>query len=114
MGEFRMKRVYAAASVPMAWHMANVLEYHGIEALVKNDQLYSVAGEVPVNECMPEVWVRNDLDYIRAEQIIKELESGSKIEEPDWHCRVCAEDNGGNFDLCWNCQAQRLASSDAD
>ena len=109
-----MKRVYTADSVPMAWHIANVLENHDIQALVKNDRLHSVAGEVPVNECMPEVWVRNDLDYIRAEQIITELESTAEIEEPDWRCRTCAEENAGNFDLCWNCQAQRLASSDAD
>jgi len=73
-----MKQVYTADSVPMAWHMANVLEYHGIQALVKNDKLYSVAGEIPFIECLPEVWVQNDLDYIRAGQIIKELESTAK------------------------------------
>jgi len=109
-----MKQVYTADSVPMAWHMANVLEYHGIQALVKNDKLYSVAGEIPFIECLLEVWVQNDQDYIRAGQIIKELESTAKTEEPDWHCRACAEENAGNFDLCWNCQAERVASGDAD
>ncbi|HAT26768.1 MAG TPA: hypothetical protein DCS89_07135 [Gammaproteobacteria bacterium] len=109
-----MQRIYVADSVPMAWHMANVLEHQGIQALVKNDRLYSVAGAVPINECMPEVWIRNDLDYIRAGRIIKEFESSAIIEEPDWWCRACAEVNAGNFDLCWNCQTERLASSDAD
>ncbi len=111
--EFTMKRVYVADSVPMAWHISNVLEQYGIEALIKNDRLYSVAGEVPVNECLPEVWVKNDLDYSRAERILRELESSPKAEEKEWVCGACGEENGGNFDLCWNCQHARTAVGEA-
>lgn len=109
-----MKRVYATDSVPMAWHMANVLEQHGIHALVKNEQLYSVAGEVPINECMPEVWVKNNLDSVRAQQIIQELESPQIIQEASWRCNGCGEENAGSFDLCWNCQHESATRSDGD
>lgn len=109
-----MKQVYTADSVPMAWHMANVLEQYGIQALVRNDQLYSVAGEVPINECLPEVWVKNDLDCTRAKQILRELESPQQTEEKAWTCGGCGEENGGNFDLCWNCQHAREAIGEVD
>jgi hypothetical protein len=98
-----MKRVYTTDSVAMAWHIRNVLEQYGIDALVKNDKLYAIAGEVPLTECMPEVWVK-PLEYIRAEQIIRELESDAPPDGPDWLCENCGESNAASFDICWNCQ----------
>lgn len=101
-----MKRVYTTDSVHMAWHIRNVLEHHDIEATVKNDKLYSVAGEIPFVECLPEVWVNNSLNYKRAEQIIRELENTVDIDGDDWTCGGCGEDNAVTFDICWNCQTQ--------
>ena len=43
-----MKLVYTADNVAMAWHVRNLLEQHDIAAIVRNDKLYSVAGEMPV------------------------------------------------------------------
>lgn len=105
-----MKRVYTTDSVAMAWHMRNVLEQHDIGAEVRNDKLYSVAGELPIHECQPEVWVR-PLDFRRAEQIIAELESSSAA-GPEWACGQCRESNFDNFDICWNCQHCRYPESD--
>ena len=97
-----MNRVYTADNVAMAWHVRNVLQQYGITATVINDKLYSIAGEIPVNECLPEVWVEKKLDVRRAEQIIKKLEA--PVEGGDWACGKCGELNTGAFDLCWNCQ----------
>lgn len=99
-----MKRVFTSESATMAWHMRNVLEQHEIAAVVKNDQLYSVAGEVPFVECMAEVWVKQNLDFQRAERIIKELESAAEISGPDWICVNCGEDNISNYAICWSCE----------
>lgn len=90
----------------MAWHMRNVLEQYGIEAQIRNANLFSVAGELPINECMPEVWVK-PLDERRAEQIIRELELAEDGSEPDWCCPGCGENNAGNFAICWRCQYAR-------
>lgn len=108
-----MKRVYTADSVAMAWHMRNVLEQHDIGAQVRNDNLYSVAGEVPIHECQPEVWVK-PLDFRRAEQIIRELEqsNSARQEGPDWTCSHCQESNFDTFDICWNCQHSRYPDVD--
>jgi hypothetical protein len=98
-----MKRVYTTDNLAKAWNVRNVLEQHDIEAEVKNQQLYSVAGEVPITECMAEVWVK-PLYFVRAEQIIFEIENGLEVEGPDWFCRACGESNAINFALCWNCE----------
>ncbi len=100
-----MQRVYTTDSIAMAWHIRNVLEQHDIEATVKNEKLYSIAGEMPVTECLPEVWVNNSLYYKRAEQIIRELENTVEIDGDDWTCSGCGEINTATFDICWNCQA---------
>ncbi|NQV71306.1 MAG: DUF2007 domain-containing protein [Pseudohongiella sp.] len=99
-----MRRVYTSDNVTKAWHIRNVLEQHDIQAVVKNEQLYSVAGEVPITECMPEVWV-GDLFFARADQIIRDIENSAEPEGQDWICNSCKEVNAGSFGLCWNCQA---------
>lgn len=99
-----MKRVYTSESAAMAWHMRNVLEQHEITAVVRNDKLYSVAGEVPFVECMTEVWVVQKLDYQRAERIIRELELPDEPSGPDWLCRNCGESNASSYAICWSCE----------
>lgn len=100
-----MKRVYTSESAAMAWHMCNVLQQQEISAVVKNDKLYSVAGEVPFIECMTEVWVVKDLDFQRAERIIRELETQPDVPGPDWICRKCGEDNTYSYAICWSCES---------
>ena len=101
-----MKRVYTSYSVPMAWHVRNVLQQHEIVTTLKNDKLFAVSGERPFTECMPEVWVINDLDAARAKRIISELETDEEVLGEDWTCAGCGEVNTASFEFCWNCQAE--------
>lgn len=99
-----MKKIYTADSAAMAWHIRNVLEQHDIYAVVKNEKLASIAGETPITETMPEVWVK-PLFAKRAEQIVQEvLNSDDSPEGEDWICMTCGEENTASFDICWNCQ----------
>lgn len=100
-----MRKVYSHENLSMAWHVRNVLEQHDIDCLVKNDRLYSVAGELPIHECQAEVWIRNPLYFRRAEEIIRAMEN--ELEEPgeDWQCPHCGESNLGNYAACWSCAA---------
>jgi len=100
-----MKRVYTADSIAMAWHVKNVLEHNDIPAVVKNEGLMSIAGEMPITECQPQVWVLNDLNAKLAEQLVLETVGGQVMEGPDWLCRNCSESNMANFAICWNCQS---------
>lgn len=108
-----MKRVYSTDSVPMAWHIRNSLQQHDIEAEVRNANLYSVAGEIPLTECQAEVWVQR-LYSQRAERLILEFAQEASAENweggPVWECACCGEENFHNFIQCWNCQ--HLCASD--
>lgn len=100
-----MRRVFTSESVAMAWHVKNVLEFHDIDAVVKNEGLLSIAGEVPIGECQPEVWVLNDLNFPRAEKLVLEMESEPEFKGDDWVCNSCQEDNLASYGICWNCQS---------
>lgn len=73
--------------------------------LLKNENLLSVAGEVPVTECLPEVWLINEEDLVRAQAILAEISSSAEGEAKDWLCEGCGETNGANFGSCWNCSS---------
>ena len=98
-----MKKVYRTEILANAWNIRNVLEQHDIQSVVKNENLFSVSGEVPFLECMPEVWVK-PLYFSRAIQIIAEIENSSEECGPDWNCSSCGEANLGNYSICWSCE----------
>ena len=100
-----MKKIYSNNNIVLVWHVKNMLEQQGIEVEIRNDRLYSVAGELPVTECMGEVWVVNALNYQTAERLIGEMELQSLPEFDSWVCHACGEEVDGFLAVCWNCQA---------
>ena len=99
-----MKRVYTAPNAMLAGHIQVVLEQHGISAFLRNVFLIGGAGELPPNECFPEVWIVENHEYERARAIIAEL-----LEAPpgkDWRCPRCDEEIEGQFAACWACGAE--------
>lgn len=99
-----MKKVYSTEILANAWNIRNVLEQHDIESVIKNENLFSVSGEVPFLECLPEVWVK-PLYFLRAKQIIADLENSLENNDPDWTCSDCGEVNLGNYSICWSCES---------
>ena len=97
-----MKRVYSSYNLVAVHHARNVLEAAGIRAVVKNQYLSSAMGELPPAECQPQLWVLDDADAARAEQL---LFAGAPS-GPPWTCE-CGETLGGQFTQCWNCGAYR-------
>ncbi|RFA24803.1 hypothetical protein CAI21_20250 [Alkalilimnicola ehrlichii] len=96
-----MKRVYQAADILLAGHIHAVLEQHGIPAVLRNAYLGGAAGELPLNECWPEVWVSDDEDYELARRLVADI-----LEAPggsDWRCSGCGELVEGQFAACWSC-----------
>lgn len=96
-----MKLLYSSSNALVVTHLRNLLESEGMECRMKNEFLYSAAGEIPPTETWPELWVgESDLD--RAQAIIDEA-LADKSDLPQWHCSKCGEWIEGQFDLCWNC-----------
>lgn len=101
-----MKKVYAAPDSLSAGHMLNLLRQAGIEGRLNKLYLGGGVGDLPVNECWPEVWV-DDKDEMRALALLSELSAQSAQPGPDWICARCGERNEGQFSECWRCGASR-------
>jgi hypothetical protein len=99
-----LKRVFSSYNQTAVYHARNLLETEGIATLVKNAILSSAMGELPPAECQAEVWVVNDSDLKRAEEILSAIPTG-----PDWACSRCGELSGPQFTHCWRCGAARPA-----
>jgi hypothetical protein len=97
-----LKRVYSSYNLAAVHHARNVLEAAGIRAVVRNQFLSSAMGELPPAECQPQLWVLNDADAARAEELLYRAEPAG---EP-WTCQ-CGETLGGQFTQCWNCGSYR-------
>ena len=100
-----MKRVFSSYNQTAVYHARNLLETDGIQTLVKNAILSSAMGELPPNECQAELWVLNDADTSRAEEILSSKEAPG----PDWTCPGCGERSGPQFTHCWRCGSARPA-----
>lgn len=65
----------------------------------------SVAGEIPVDAALPQVWVDNPAQAPFARSIIDEFLRKSSTAGGVRYCENCGEENPGTFELCWNCGA---------
>lgn len=103
-----MKKVYAAPDLLSVGNMRNLLRQAGIESFLRNQYLVGALGDLPVNECWPEIWV-DDADEMRALAFLAELDREESKPRPAWLCPSCGERNEGQFSECWRCGAQRPA-----
>ena len=102
-----MKKVYTTDSLVTVQHLKNLLEQEGIPCLVKNDQMFTLRGEVPFIEVWPQLWVSRDADLMRAAQVVAEHLEGPPDDLPKWTCRGCQETLDGQFTACWHCGEER-------
>jgi hypothetical protein len=99
-----MKRVYGAANLPEAHIVRNLLADRGIRAQVFNANASSLAGQLPIEASLPQVWVESADDAPRARELIDAFFSQSAT-GPARPCPACGEVNPPAFDLCWSCGA---------
>lgn len=99
-----MKRVHSAANLPEAHLLVDLLADRGIRARIFNANASSLAGELPIEASLPQVWVDDPADAPRARAIIDAFTRQSPAAAPV-KCPACGEENPGSFDLCWSCGA---------
>ncbi len=97
-----MKRLCRAVSLPDAHILRGLLAQAGIEAHVFNENAQSGAGQLPVTEAYPELWLAHEQDLERAQALVKDFESSPKVTGRVF-CPACGEENPANFQLCWHC-----------
>ena len=67
-----------------------------------NANASSLAGELPIDAALPQLWVEDPRDAARARELIDAF-LRSSASGPPVHCPKCGEENPPAFDLCWAC-----------
>lgn len=99
-----MRRLTSAPNLALATLWAEQLRAAGIETSVQRIWASSIAGEIPPDQALPEVWVSDDAQFDRAAVLLHELRH---LPWRHWLCRRCGESVDGPFEQCWNCGADR-------
>jgi hypothetical protein len=77
--------------------------------IVTSDELlcYPLSPPPPLPESQQE---KDEREY--SEQVADWQDSKARLgTESAWKCNYCGEENPGEFDVCWKCQKERVASS---
>ena len=94
-----MRRLTRAPNIAIAALWVDALLHAGIQASMQRYFLGAVAGELPPDQCLPEVWITDDSQEAQAKDLLHALQN---VPQRRWHC-VCGELVEGGFDACWNC-----------
>lgn len=100
-----MLRLARAPNIAIAALWADVLQQAGFDASVQRYFLGSVAGELPPDQCLPEVWLMHDEQAPQARELLHSLQH---MPQRRWRC-ACGELVEGGFEQCWHCGADRPA-----
>ena len=98
-----MIKVYTSEDLIYLYHIKNVLQAQGIETVIRNDRLSSLAGELPITVCWPELWLIDPLKELWAIELIEESRLDADTNK-NWICKNCGEEHSSRFTDCWNCQ----------
>lgn len=97
-------RIFAHQDTLLLGHLHNLLKQAGIPCEMRNLWLAGGAGDLPLGECEPELWV-SDHNQVRATQLIHSELYTPLPAWPQWCCEQCGEWNEGQFAVCWQCEA---------
>lgn len=94
-----MLKLSQAPNVAIATMWVDVLREAGIDASLQRYFLGGAAGELPPDQCLPEIWIADALQEARARDLLHDLQH---IPQQRWLC-VCGELVEGGFEQCWQC-----------
>jgi hypothetical protein len=95
-----MLRLAHAPNIAIAQLWADMLNGEGIETSVQRYFISSIAGDMPPDQCLPELWVMQDAQLPLAKQVLHQLQH---LPQRHWVCTGCSETVEGGFMQCWNC-----------
>ena len=87
-----------------------LLELEAIETNLLGEDLSIAMGSLPTQVAQVEILV-NDEKYAEALEIISHYEEIVRQPAKDgesWECAECNKVNPDTFEICWNCQANRM------
>jgi hypothetical protein len=94
-----MLRLTQAPNLAIATLWADALAVEGIATSVQRQYLAGVAGELPPDQCLPEVWIHHASQEASARELLYHLQH---VPQHRWLC-ACGEMVEGGFEQCWSC-----------
>jgi hypothetical protein len=99
-----MRRLASAPNLALATLWADMLCAAGIQTSVQRALASSIAGELPPDQALPELWVADEAQWAQGRQVLDELQHPPTHR---WACSGCGEIVEGPFEQCWNCGTSR-------
>lgn len=94
-----MLRLAKAPNIAIAALWVDMLRQAGFEVSMQRYFLGAAAGELPPDQCLPEVWLMHEEQEREARALLKELQ---RPRQQRWQC-ACGELVEGGFESCWQC-----------
>ncbi|MBK0391265.1 putative signal transducing protein [Ramlibacter algicola] len=94
-----MLRLARAPDLALAAIWLDVLREAGIQAWLQREFLAGGAGELPPDQCLPEIWLADQRQERAAREILEALQ---RVPQRRWLC-ACGETVEGGFESCWQC-----------
>ncbi|MFN2385940.1 MAG: DUF2007 domain-containing protein [Thermoanaerobaculia bacterium] len=102
-----MRKVHSALDPLAVANLRNLLLQEGIETEVRTPFLAAASGDVPFTECWSQLWVVDDEDHDRAEELIRRALAPRAGAGRPWKCPDCRETVDSQFEACWRCGSAR-------
>ena len=97
-----MMRLAQAPNLAIATLWADMLSGAGFATTVQRAFAGSIAGEIPPDQALPELWLVDASQAGAARALLHALQHPP---ERRWACPGCNEVIDGPFDHCWQCGA---------
>jgi hypothetical protein len=94
-----MRRLTRAPNIAIAALWVDMLRQAGIDASMQRYFLGAAAGELPPDQCLPEIWLLRDEQEAAAHTLLAQLQ---QLPQRRWRC-ACGEEVEGGFESCWQC-----------
>jgi hypothetical protein len=102
-----MLKLLRAPNLMLGQHWINLLETAGIPCELHNRYLQGALGEIPVDQCGPEIWLEDERDEQLARRLIETARRGPLRDAARWQCAQCQELLEPQFTVCWQCGTAR-------
>lgn len=106
-----MKKLFASEDAFELQAIRSELDALAIPYMVKNEFAGGALGELPWQEAQQELWLVDETWFNRASKVVNAFENKLKAtaesHRSEWTCSDCGEENGGAFEVCWQCSKAR-------
>lgn len=102
-----MHKLLLAPNALTGQHWVNLLTVAGIPCELHNRYLNGALGEIPAEQCAPELWLLDERDEALARRLIEAAMNGPPAGSVPWRCPRCGEMLEAQFTNCWQCGEAR-------